>query len=72
VARRFRPERHGPAYWSDSVPEAAQEWAAENGCAATPIISELAPGVVLTTHAACLQSSAVELYTLAGEGHEWP
>lgn len=63
---------HGPAYWTDSVAQAAQEWAAQNGCAAAPTTSEPAPGVMLTTYAACLQSSAVELYTLAGEGHAWP
>ncbi|HEY6358305.1 MAG TPA: PHB depolymerase family esterase [Vicinamibacterales bacterium] len=63
---------HGQAYWIDSVPQAAQAWAAQNGCAVAPITSEPASGVMLTTYAACLQSSAVELYTLAGEGHEWP
>lgn len=73
TADRVDPyEGHGPAYWIDSVPQEAQEWAAQNGCAAAPITSEPAPGVVVTTYAACLRSSAVELYTLAGEGHEWP
>jgi polyhydroxybutyrate depolymerase len=73
TADRVDPyDGHGQAYWTDSVPRAAQEWAAQNGCHATPTTSEPAHGVVLTTYDACLKASAVELYTLAGEGHRWP
>jgi len=28
--------------------------------------------VTLTTYTGCEGGSAVELYTIAGEGHEWP
>ena len=63
---------NGQPYWTYSVPEAARRWAAHNGCASTAQLSEPAPGVTLTTYAACRRNAAVELYTIAAEGHEWP
>jgi polyhydroxybutyrate depolymerase len=73
TADRVDPyDGHGQAYWIDSVPRAAQEWAAQNGCHAAPTTSEPAQGAVLTTYDACLASSTIELYTLAGGGHRWP
>jgi polyhydroxybutyrate depolymerase len=63
---------NGQAYWTYSVPVAAQRWAAHNGCSATPGVSRPDPGVTLTSYSACTAGSAVELYTIAGEGHEWP
>ena len=57
----------GEAYWSYSVPVAAKRWAAHDGCAAKPVTSGM-----LTRYTRCKGGSAVELYTLAGEGHEWP
>ncbi len=62
----------GQAYWTYSVPVAAQRWAAHNGCSATPAVSRPDPGVTLTSYPTCAAGSAVELYTIAGEGHEWP
>jgi polyhydroxybutyrate depolymerase len=63
---------NGQAYWTYSVPVAAQRWAAHDGCSATPGVSRPDPGVTLTSYGACTAGSAVELYTIAGEGHEWP
>jgi polyhydroxybutyrate depolymerase len=63
---------NGQAYWTYSVPVAAQRWAAHDGCAATPDQTTPAPKVTLTKYAGCQDAAAVELYTITGEGHEWP
>jgi polyhydroxybutyrate depolymerase len=63
---------HGEGYWSYSVPQAAQDWARQDGCSATASISRPAPAVTLANYAGCRARAGVELYTIAGEGHEWP
>jgi polyhydroxybutyrate depolymerase len=63
---------NGQKYWTYSVPVAAQRWAAHNGCAATPTVTQPDGGVRLTSYGKCSGGSAVELYTITGEGHEWP
>jgi polyhydroxybutyrate depolymerase len=65
-------EGHGQAYWTYSVPQAAQYWAAQDGCSGRPAISKPDKGVTLTAYSHCRGSAEVELYTIAGEGHEWP
>jgi len=61
----------GLGYWTYSVPTAAARWAAHDGCAAKPV-SMTNPGYAVTTYTGCKQGSAVELYAISGEGHEWP
>lgn len=63
---------HGQAYWTYSVSVAAQRWGAHNGCDSKPTVSTADPGVTLTAYGDCAQGSAVELYAITGEGHEWP
>jgi polyhydroxybutyrate depolymerase len=63
---------HGHAYWTYSVPDAASRWAAHDGCAAAPTTSTPANGATLASYSPCRSGSAVQLYTLTGEGHEWP
>jgi polyhydroxybutyrate depolymerase len=63
---------HGQAYWSYSVPQAAADWAAQDGCSKTAATSKPDRTVRLTDYAHCRSGVAVELYTIAGEGHEWP
>lgn len=63
---------HGQAYWTYSVPVAARDWAVQEGCAAKPETSHPAHAVELVRYARCSDGSTVELYTIAGEGHEWP
>jgi polyhydroxybutyrate depolymerase len=63
---------NGQAYWTYSVPVAAQRWAAQDGCDATPQDTEPATGVELTAYGGCATGAAVDLYTIVGEGHEWP
>lgn len=63
---------HGQPYWTYSVPDAAKRWAAHDGCRAAPAVSRPAATVTLTSYSGCRNGAAVELYTIAGEGHEWP
>jgi polyhydroxybutyrate depolymerase len=63
---------HGQAYWTYSVPAAAQMWAAQNRCSTSPRTSQPAPTVTLTAYVGCTRGADIELYTLATEGHEWP
>jgi polyhydroxybutyrate depolymerase len=63
---------HGQAYWSYSVPQAAADWAAQDGCSKTAATSKPDRTVTLTEYAHCRGAVAVELYSIAGEGHEWP
>ena len=54
------------------VAQAAADWARQDGCSTTPSSSRPATGVTLTKYAGCHAGAGVELYTVAGEGHEWP
>ena len=62
---------HGQAYWTYSVPTAAARWAAHDGCRKAPDVSKEA-GYTLTHYTGCSAGTTVELYSLTGEGHEWP
>lgn len=63
---------HGQPYWTYSVPQAAQDWATRDGCSTTVVTSQPAPTVRLSEYPGCRDGAVVELYTLGGEGHEWP
>jgi len=63
---------HGQGYWTYSVPQAEAYWASQDSCATTPRISRPAPSVTLTTYHGCHAGASVELYSITGEGHEWP
>jgi len=63
---------HGEAYWTYSVPQAARYWAGQDRCSARPATSQPDAGVNLTRYTRCSRGSAVELYSISGEGHEWP
>lgn len=63
---------HGEAYWTYSVPVAARRWATGERCSAAATVVRPAPGVTLTRYTGCRNGAAVELYAIAGEGHEWP
>jgi len=62
---------NGEAYWTYSVPQAAADWAAQDLCSSTAITTD-GSGHTLTTYPGCGAGSAVELYSVTGEGHEWP
>ena len=63
---------NGQKYWTYSVPVAAGRWAAHNGCPTRASNSVPDAGVALTTYAPCTGGSEVQLYSIVGEGHEWP
>jgi polyhydroxybutyrate depolymerase len=63
---------HGQEYWTYSVPQAAADWGNQDGCSARTATSQPDPGVTLTSYSGCRNGAGVELYTIAGEGHEWP
>jgi polyhydroxybutyrate depolymerase len=63
---------NGGPYWTYSVRQAMQGWAANDGCDATPVVTRPAPTVELSTYAHCHQGAQVQLYTLEGEGHDFP
>jgi polyhydroxybutyrate depolymerase len=65
-------EGNGQAYWTYSVPTAAQRWAAKNGCQANSPRTVKSSGYTLTEYDGCAADAAVELYAVGGEGHEWP
>jgi polyhydroxybutyrate depolymerase len=62
----------GPTYWTYSVPSAAEQWALHDGCGAAPAVAQAAPGVDLTSYTGCAAGAVINLYTIAGAGHEWP
>jgi polyhydroxybutyrate depolymerase len=63
---------HGQPYWTYSVPRAEAEWARHDGCASSPAVSRPVATVTLTAYARCRGRATVELYSISGEGHEWP
>lgn len=65
-------EGNGEAYWTYSVPQAALDWAQQDSCSSAPSTSQPATGVTLTEYSGCAGSAKVDLYTISGEGHEWP
>jgi polyhydroxybutyrate depolymerase len=64
-------EGHGQAYWTYSVPTAAKDWARQEKCSMKPVVTEGA-AYTYTGYGECSKGSAVQLYTINGEGHEWP
>ncbi len=63
---------NGEAYWTYSVPQAAKDWAVQDGCSAAATTSQPAATATLTRYDGCAGGASVELYTMTGEGHEWP
>jgi polyhydroxybutyrate depolymerase len=62
---------HGQAYWTYSVPTAAQRWGVHDACDPAAQ-STSGTGYTLTAYGACGSGTSVDLYSLIGEGHEWP
>jgi len=62
---------HGQAYWTYSVPQAAADWARQDRCSPSGT-SHVGAGFTLVVYDGCGDGSAVELYSITGEGHEWP
>lgn len=63
---------NGQAYWTYSVPVAAQRWAAQNACSPQSSTANPSAQLVITSYGNCRGGADVQLDTLVGEGHEWP
>jgi polyhydroxybutyrate depolymerase len=48
------------------------QWAAKDGCSATPTTTSLAPDVTQLDWAGCSTGLAVTLERIEGGGHTWP
>ena len=57
---------HGQPYWTYSVADAARGWARHDHCARHTVTGA---GIIYDR---CAAHTQVVLYTIAGEGHEWP
>ncbi|MGO9179765.1 MAG: alpha/beta hydrolase family esterase [Candidatus Limnocylindrales bacterium] len=56
--------------WRESVPAAAEAWAAANGAGPEPQVTAPSPRLLRTSYGT--GSAEVVLWTLAGGGHTWP
>ena len=63
---------HGQAYWTYSVPEAAKRWGSHDGCQSSSLVNGPVSTMKVTRYTVCQNGAEVELYTISGEGHEWP
>jgi polyhydroxybutyrate depolymerase len=55
-----------------AVRDFVASWAERNRCAASPVLSTVAPDVTRLEYPDCAEGAAVVLYTLSGGGHSWP
>ncbi|MGA2814176.1 MAG: PHB depolymerase family esterase [Candidatus Acidiferrum sp.] len=55
-----------------SVPSFMANWSQRNRCGPNPIESAFAADVTRLQYADCADDAAVVLYTVKGEGHQWP
>jgi polyhydroxybutyrate depolymerase len=76
TADRICPYNGGPPKFGDgllpSVPSFMANWAQRNQCGRTPIESAVAADVTRLEYANCANDATVVLYTIKGEGHQWP
>jgi polyhydroxybutyrate depolymerase len=66
---------HGQVYWTYPVPHAARLWAEADGCTTLTQSTRTGSGGAeagFARYSGCPGGVTVELYTLVGEGHEWP
>jgi polyhydroxybutyrate depolymerase len=55
-----------------NVPEFFAKWSRRNQCGPNPIESVVATDVMRLQYAGCANDGEVVLYTIKGEGHQWP
>jgi polyhydroxybutyrate depolymerase len=55
-----------------SVPGFFASWSRRNRCGSTPIASSVAADVTQLEYTDCAEGAGVVLYTIKGEGHQWP
>ena len=62
----------GYQFGNPSVPERMQAWAERDGCNAKPRTRHPREGLTVERWRGCAARTDVELWTIAGWGHEWP
>jgi polyhydroxybutyrate depolymerase len=55
-----------------SVPSFMADWARRNQCGSTPTVAAVAADVTRLQYTGCADEAGVVLYTVRGEGHQWP
>ena len=54
------------------IPDVMATWSRRNQCGSTPVQSTVAADVSRLQYKGCAKDASVELYTIEGEGHQWP
>ncbi len=68
-----RYQGHGRSrFWTYSVPEATRLWALHDRCSLNDHLSYPFESSSLTRYSGCQDGNTVELYSIFGEGHQWP
>jgi polyhydroxybutyrate depolymerase len=62
----------GYQFGNPSVPERMAQWAERDGCDPTPTTKQPDNGLTLERWRGCAAGTDVELWTIAGWGHQWP
>jgi polyhydroxybutyrate depolymerase len=62
----------GYQFGNPSVPERMEQWAKRDGCDTRPTTKKPRPGLTVTRWKGCAKDVDVQLWTIAGWGHEWP
>ena len=58
--------------WGYGIMIAVNQWAATNGCRATPVVSAVTPTVDREAYTGCARDGKVVFYRVKGGGHTWP
>ena len=76
TADRIVPYNGGKVWMSPvpfpSVTAWVANWARRNRCGPSPVASAVAADVTRLEYTNCAENAAVVLYTIQGEGHQWP
>jgi polyhydroxybutyrate depolymerase len=62
----------GTARWNESVPDAAEKWAAANGVDTPPVTEAVTANVSTTRYGSPGAPNEVVLWTVRSGGHTWP
>ena len=62
----------GFQFGNPSVPERMEQWAERDGCNAKPTTKKPRSGLTVSRWKGCAKGVDVQLWTIAGWGHEWP
>jgi polyhydroxybutyrate depolymerase len=62
----------GYQFGNPSVPERMEQWAERDGCNGRPTTKNPRSGLTVVRWKACAKDVEVQLWTIAGWGHEWP